>query len=219
MPMAQSHIKGQSLVEVLVALTVGAIMIGGASMALFVSVRSNASTRQSVTASELAQQLLDNIRVVAESDWNEAYNDTRTPATHYVEIGTEVRDTRSVRYINIALGNKKTTVDNIEYTESFTISDVNRNSSGAIVATGGTLDPSTLKISITVSWAYNGAPSSISVYSYITRTNNYSPVLSGWDDGDNIEGPLSVKSPTKGFSSSSGIDYESQPGAIRVLGF
>ena len=53
-------------------------------------------------------------------------------------------------------------------TRSITISSVQRNASGAIVTTGGSVDPSTKKVDVIVSWTQPRS-SSITASLYLTR--------------------------------------------------
>src|SRR5581483_10297635 len=57
------------------------------------------------------------------------------------------------------------------YTRSIVISDVFRDATGKIVTTGGTLDPSTKKIVVTLSWTKPYSDSASSTF-YIARTSN-----------------------------------------------
>lgn len=65
---------GQSLGEVLVGLTIGAILIGAASFLVVNSLRSNASLEKSQKATQIAQELLDKVRSWGSADWFNIYN-------------------------------------------------------------------------------------------------------------------------------------------------
>lgn len=65
---------GQSLGEVLVGLTIGAILIGAASFLIVNSLRSNASLERSQKGSQVAQELLDKIRSWGGANWFNVYN-------------------------------------------------------------------------------------------------------------------------------------------------
>jgi hypothetical protein len=66
--------KGQSLVEIIVSVAVGTLIIGSAIGALIVTIQSNLLNRNTNFASTLGQDLLDNVRSVAESNWVQVYD-------------------------------------------------------------------------------------------------------------------------------------------------
>ncbi|HOF50159.1 MAG TPA: hypothetical protein PLH22_00485 [Candidatus Colwellbacteria bacterium] len=214
---ARSHIRGQSLIEALVALMVGVIMIGGVSTVLILSVRSSADADQFNSASRLASQELDNIRVFAEADWNAIYL-----ATKYVDPGNTNPHYLSVVNVGgktsfvINNGTTAVTVDSIEYTKSFYIENVERDEDDNIVASGGTDDPSTQKITVNVTWLDD---KSLSVVGYLVRSRNVSALFSSWGAGPGFEGPYTILSDApQGFSSSSeDIDFAPEVGGITLI--
>ncbi len=149
--------QGQLLVELLVALAVAAILIP-AIITGFIATRQGVSqARQRLEATALAREASDAVLIVRDAGWSNVaipgiYHPVVTGATWTLASGSAV--------VN-------------GYTESLVISDVSRDTSGAIVTTGGTVDPSTKKITATVSW---GLPivSSVVESFYITRLTNLS---------------------------------------------
>ena len=75
--------EGQSLVEILIAAAVGAIIVGSAAGALIFTVRSNQQNLATDTASYLSQELLDNLRSVAEGKWRNIYDLTKGAGTKH----------------------------------------------------------------------------------------------------------------------------------------
>lgn len=216
MRMVRLHIRGQSLVEALVALAVGAVMIGGVSTALFVSIRSSATTRQLNNASQLASQELDNVRVLTEADWNSIYLATKyvdeaNPNRHYLSIVTV--DSKKSFAIND--GTKETTVDGVVFNQSFYIKNVLRDGNDNIVESGGTDDSSTQKIVVNVTWPMD---QSFQISGYLTRSRNVSALFSAWTSGPGLEGPYTIFADTaKGFSSSNNIDYQPESGGLKLI--
>ncbi|MCL4406264.1 MAG: prepilin-type N-terminal cleavage/methylation domain-containing protein [Patescibacteria group bacterium] len=216
MQTARSHIKGQSLIEALVALAVGAVMIGGVSTALFLSVRSSASTRQLNNASRLASQELDNVRVLAEANWNAVYLATKyvNPSTtnpHYLSVVTVAGKTSFA----INNGTTSSAIDGTTFTKSFYIQNVLRDGSDNIVESGGTDDPSTQKIVVTVTWPTD---QSFEIVGYLTRSRNISALFSAWSAGPGLEGPYTVSAAPHGFSSvSSTVDFTPDNGGITLI--
>ncbi len=147
--------RGQSIVELLVAIAVAAVVIPGIAAGLFAARQGKAQEQQRLEAVALVHEAHEAVRVARESSWvNVATNGTYHPV-----ISTPTW----------ALGNGADVVNG--YTRSITIDAVYRNASGTIVLTGGTLDPSTKKVTIIVAWG-TPLPTSVSEVMYLTRLGN-----------------------------------------------
>jgi hypothetical protein len=66
--------SGQSLIEVLIGLAIGALIIGAASMAIAFVLRAGSTTQTLTTATELSQDLMNKVKSFALSNWNGVYN-------------------------------------------------------------------------------------------------------------------------------------------------
>ncbi len=77
------HLRGQSLIELLIAVAVGTIMILGAVAVITPSLRGNTEVNQAQVGSALGRELLDNVRVLAESNWNAIYGLGKGPSNAY----------------------------------------------------------------------------------------------------------------------------------------
>lgn len=62
--------KGQSLIEILVAIGVGTIMLVGAITALAPIIKSSADVNRSQVGAALGKEILDNVRIFAEANWH-----------------------------------------------------------------------------------------------------------------------------------------------------
>jgi len=67
---ALSERAGQSLVEVLVAITVGSIMVIAALSIITPALRGNTDVERIQAGTAIAKEMLENIRTFSESDWN-----------------------------------------------------------------------------------------------------------------------------------------------------
>src|SRR3989304_6109207 len=65
-----SPIGGQSLIEILIGIAIGAILIGGAATTITLTLRSNVQNKNIQTASSLSQAILDKVTVYADADWH-----------------------------------------------------------------------------------------------------------------------------------------------------
>jgi Tfp pilus assembly protein PilV len=82
MPKDIFYEKGQSLMEVLIAIGIAATLIGSVVSTYVVSLRSNANARLSAIATQLAQETYDNKKALAEADWHSVYPVTKSADYH-----------------------------------------------------------------------------------------------------------------------------------------
>ena len=215
-------ISGQSLVEIIIAITVGAILIGAASAAIVPILRSNLETRNVQTATSLAQEYLDNVQNLTESNWLNIYNLTpKGPSSQFYLRAT------STTY-EILSGATSTVVEGRTFTRYFSIENTSRNLCGASdITTNATSscasgpgssgvadDPSTQKITTTITWPENR---SISKSQYLTRSRNKVFVQTDWSAGPGQEGPITLEN--NQFATSSNINYSTTTGSIKIQGF
>jgi type II secretory pathway pseudopilin PulG len=151
---SKNHSPGYSLVELLLAIGLFGFLIS-ILFAGFIATRDGKPQQQErVRASALLQETIEAIRVVREQGWPDfAQNGIWHP-----EIDT--------------INNTWTLVAGPEtvngFTRQLTITDVERDVLGAIVESGGTVDPSTKKIDIQISWTQPLISTMLSTI-YLTR--------------------------------------------------
>ncbi len=148
---------GQSLTELLVAIGIAALLLP-ALLTGFISSREGKSQQlQRIKAVTLLQESEQALRSIRDAGWA----NISTNGTYYPQISgsswTLTSGTQSVS----------------GFTRSIQISDVYRDTNGVIVTSGGTLDPSTKKAIITVTWP-TPIPSSTQSTVYVTRFENLS---------------------------------------------
>lgn len=148
--------SGQSLVELIVAMGLAVVLLPALLTGMVASREGKAQQIQRLRATAYMKEAQEAVRTVREGDngqgWsqfaqNGIYHPTISGSTWTLAANAEVID---------------------DYTRSIEIADVNRDDNGAIVLVGGSLDPSTKKITITVSWE-NPRPSSVVSAIYYTR--------------------------------------------------
>ncbi len=219
--------SGQSLVEILIAVGIGAILIGAATATIIPVLRSNLETRTVQIAGSLAQEYLDNLRSLAESNWYQIYNPpiAKGPSSQFYLNAT------STTY-EILSGAASTVAEGRTFTRYFSIENVSRNLCGASDITteaisscasgpgssGIAEDPSTQKITSVVSWTAGGsAGGSINKVQYFTRSQNKVFIQTDWSGGTGQEGPIT--SENNKFASSTNINFSTTTGSIRIQGF
>ena len=144
--------KGQSLVEILIAIGLAAIILPALLTGLVASREGKAQEKQRLEATILLREAEETVRSVREKSW-----------ILFAQNGTFHPQISGSSWV-LANGNEMIN----GYTRSITISDAKRNPSGQITETGGTLDLSTKKVMSTVSWTTPFA-SSVETTNYYQR--------------------------------------------------
>lgn len=147
--------KGQSLIELVLAIGLAAVILPALALAIVTSREGKAQQLQRLQATELIREMVNATRSVRERGWNSfAVNGTYHPVA---SSGAWVLSTGS----EVVNG----------YTRQITIADVYRDSTGGAIlssSASGYLDPSTKKITASISWPLPYASSINSVF-YLTR--------------------------------------------------
>jgi len=74
---------GQSLIEVIIGLAIGAILVGSAAFVIASILRSNLTLQRGQSASNLSQELMNKIRSFVAADWQNIYSLTKGTSTQY----------------------------------------------------------------------------------------------------------------------------------------
>ncbi len=163
-------IQGTSLIELLIIIALLAILLPALSLSLISSREGLVQHERRLRAATLLQETQEALRTIREEDWmNIATNGT----FHPIISGT-----------TWDLAPNADSIDGI--TRQLVISSVFRNGNNQIVTTGGTLDPSTKKIDITVSWATpiaNELTSSMYLSRYLENALYLQTTKSDFDSG------------------------------------
>lgn len=219
--------RGQSLVEILIAVAVGAIIVASAAAALVATVRSQQINLTTDTASSLAQELMDNVRSYGEANWQDLYavtskgNTTQAcpPYCYYLATGGSP--------FTLTNNSEQVTVNSTVFTRYFTVENVNRDNCGTGSITSSTEttctgqstdileDPSTQKITVRVTWPQTGGGTGdLKVTGYVVHYPNQTNNFSDWSGSSGTAGPLTQ--PSSGYFSQSGLDTTTVPGSITV---
>lgn len=75
--------EGQSLIEIIIGLAIGAILIGASALSIATMLTTNATTQKWRTATALSQGLLDNVRAYGSIDWQNLYSLNKSSSTPY----------------------------------------------------------------------------------------------------------------------------------------
>ncbi len=146
---------GQSLIEILLAISLASILLPALLTGLVASREGKAQEGQRLEATALLKGTEEAARSVYEASWNTF---AQNGDFHPVIGGTQWTLVSGSDVVN-------------GYTRRLTISDVYRDLGFNIVTSGGTLDPSTKKVDIDISWN-TPRPSSVSSTAYFERHFN-----------------------------------------------
>ncbi|MDO8429961.1 MAG: 6-bladed beta-propeller [bacterium] len=199
--------RGQSLIEVVIAMAIGVIMIAVSSGTIALVLQSNQLSQNNQTASELAVALADNLSVLTESNWHNIYDLNKGSGNKYY-IAT------SSGVLVIQSGEEQIIVDGIQFARYFYAENVSRNSGGNIesVYNVSNDDPSTQKATLVTNWIINGS-NSVTAYSiYLTRWRNRLLWQTDWSGGSGQEGPVSQIN--NKFDSYQNVNFSATPGSI-----
>ena len=192
--MKQFYNKGQSLVEVMLSIFLSVIFIAASTVVMGVALKNMTANKARNQAVSLYNQAAEIIASVGKNNWHGLYDLTKD---------SDYQLTRSGNNWSITSGQETDTVNNISYKRYFRVSNVNRDTSGNIVTSGGSDDPNTQKITIYVNYGYNYL-NSISGFFYLTRSfNNKVFYQTDWSGGTDSGSP--VPTPGNQYATSTNI--------------
>lgn len=199
--------KGQSLVEILIAMGLMAVFLPALLTGFVASREAKPQKAKRFDASQLIREAEEAVISAKESSWD----NVSTNGTFYpVESGNEW---------DLTSGTESTPEG---FLRSITISDVQRNINGDIVTSGGTVDPATKRLDISVSWTQpiaSSATSTLYLTKYSGNTTWVQDTQAEFALGtnvnvsvvNNVDGEVELTESTGGTWTSPGIvdDYDS----------
>ncbi len=154
----QKNLAGQTLIELILVMGIAAIVLPALLTGLFASRNGKPQQEQRAQAIAVLKETETAVKNIKNSNWSSL----TTNGTYHTEVAGSLWSL-----------SPNPITDANDITREVTIGDVMRDSDGAIVTTGGTLDPSTKKIDIKISWVHPYA-STINSTMFLTRTKNTS---------------------------------------------
>ncbi len=150
--------SGQSIIEILIAMAFSLIFFPALFTMFFLSREGKAQQIERTRAVSLLTEAAEALRSIREIGWGQFAQYANDTPYHPTEAGSRW---------SLAAGTQ--TID--AFTRSITFSSVSRDSMGAIVSSGGTVDPSTRRAVVTVSWT-SPLPTSVTSTLFLTRHSN-----------------------------------------------
>lgn len=210
--------SGQILVEMLLAILIAAIIVGGAASLFYVNLKSGQKSGAKSAAISLAQEGLEAMEAVRDTtngwhniylppDGNGSAGDKGDSYPYYIYKNGSVWD------LSTNTANRDIIIDGITYSRTIYIYNASRNATGdrEIVASGGIDDPSTQKIKVKVSQSDG---KDIVFEEYLTRWKNNTFPQTDWSGGSGQAGPIT--SPNASYASDDGNIDTGTAGNIKL---
>ena len=158
--MHDTHMRGFTLIEVVVASAICLTIVVGIVGAFVGTLRVSANSTARVQAAFLEEEGLEALRILRDNGWTSNIASLTSGTTYYLT------------YDSAALTWKATTtrasIDSTFY-RTFVLSDVYRDGSKNIVSSGGTLDSAIKKCTVSVAWQDRNATTTRSLSTYLTN--------------------------------------------------
>jgi hypothetical protein len=182
--------RAQSLIEVLIGVALGTLFIVGAAGIIAPSLQTNQKVAQIQTKTELASELMDNLRAWSAGTWNSVLLlATGTSNLYYLNVSSSP--------FTAITGTESIIVSSTTYTRSFYLTDAYRDGSGNATTTAGinSYDPSTKQITISLAIVSSTIPTTTYTL-YLTRSVNNALAQASWLGGSGQNAALSLSSNT-----------------------
>lgn len=156
--------KGSLLFEILIVISLIAIILSVGSNAVFLGMRSNKVSAERDIANSLASMALESVRGIVEENWQNIYGLIKNSQHYHVSEAEG-------KWVLVE-GDEHITINSELYTRYLTIENVSRDEVTRDITINyseNNNDPSTQKVTSVVSWADGN---SITVYQYFFRWRN-----------------------------------------------
>ncbi|MDD3491775.1 MAG: hypothetical protein PHG13_02350 [Candidatus Pacebacteria bacterium] len=188
--------KAQSLIEILIAIGVGVILVGGSAVLIGASLNSYNSTKQLLQADFLMRQEAEAIQSLARNNWHFIY-DLEKQRDYWIDL--------SENNWVINAGKEEGHINNIPFLRYFQVYDVFRDANGEIVEIGDEHDLNTQKVIIFLNYGHDYIDSTSLSFYLVRSFNNQTFHQFDWSEGDGQKGP--IPNPGNRFDSAINIDF------------
>ena len=150
--------KGIALVEVIVAASIILIFVSSLVTAYNLYLRMASSHGNKISAALLSEEGIEAVKMFRDESWDDNISTLIPDADYYLYFdGSTWVPTTTEIYIDGT------------YDRSFRLSEVYRDSSSDIIASGGSIDPDTRLVKVSVSWSERNSTTTKSISAYITN--------------------------------------------------
>lgn len=156
--------SGFGIIEIVIA----AAIIGTAIFSLFnvfvLANRLSGEAGDKISANFLAEEGLEAVRYLRDDGWTKNIAGLSAGTNYYLSF-----DKNTSRW---SMGTVNPGTIDGTFTRVFTVENVSRDSSDNIVSSGGTNDPDTKKINVSITWSERGSTQTLTLSTYLTNFNN-----------------------------------------------
>lgn len=197
--------RGQSIIEILVAAGVGALLVVGAVSVVVSSLRTNQATNNVQLQAQAGTELVNNIQSWAPNNWNAVASIVNADQYYYLNTTSSP--------FTVAIGAETVSFGSSTFTRYFRVFSVYRDSNGYVTTTvaGNVLDPSTDRVNVFVQGGSTSTP--YQFITYVTRNEVNTFAQNSWAGGSGA-GTVTVASNTYATSSNLSI---SATGSIQIM--
>ncbi len=173
--------RGFSLFEVLITISIFAVVGVSISQLIGVGLQANRTSGQKTVAIELAQETLRAVNAIFTEQWNNIYTLAKGSGNAYYPANT-IALCGTIKWC-VRSGTESASANNLTYIRSFYVENVSRTGGNIDTAySAPNDDPSTQKVTITISWRDAGANQlgAITISDYFTRARNAAASQTQW---------------------------------------
>ena len=178
---AARYARGALLIEILITISILAIILSLGAQSSFVSLRASKSAGEKDMALNLAIETLEAVRGASDEKWQNLYDLTKGSANHHYPSQS------SGKWVISNNGDETVAVNSIPYARYFVVDNVSRDQTPTSRAIENTYNsandyPSTQKVTVTVTtnWATSTA---VTFSQYLSRWRNKVTVQTSWTGG------------------------------------
>ena len=146
------------MIELLVAITIIIVALVVLMQAYAFFTKANSQNKKNLEATALAQEMIEATRSVRDESWANFVALSLETAYHPVQSGSPAKWSLTAGQETIS-----------GFTRQIVLSSVFRDANDDIVASGGTEDAGTRKLTAIVSWSDQGRNYSVSLVNYLTN--------------------------------------------------
>lgn len=151
---------GFGLVEIVVASAIISISIFSLSAVAVIGSRLQNQSLEKIRANFLAEEGIEVMRFLRDKSWDSNLALLNSGINYYLSFASSTS--------NWSIGSAIVPLTDSFFDRKITIDDVLRDSNDNIVISGGTNDPNSKKITVTVYWQERGATSTASLSTYLS---------------------------------------------------
>ena len=147
--------------EAIIAIAVMSIVVSGVISVFPFLLKSGLTTLDRIQATLLLEEGIESIKLMRDSSWHNNIEPLTAGYSYYFEFATSTWRATTTSIV----------VDDLFY-RTFVLESVSRDSNEDIVSNGGTLDPDTKKVTVSISWTKQGITTTRSISSYVMNLHD-----------------------------------------------